>query len=108
MFIVEVMTREGMLCERHASYEEAKQRIEQLPAGLLLGMPLLFQELPDGSQRLIRDDSKPLQWHRLPEDREPGPDEPLPLSEETIDGKVEFIAPAGDESGDEEPPLPVL
>jgi hypothetical protein len=44
---------------------------------------LIFQELPDGSQRLVREeDGKPLQWHRLEEDRPPEPDEPLLLADE--------------------------
>ena len=83
MFIVEIITRSGMVCESYATYEEARRRIEQFPADSLVGLPLLFEELPDGSQRLVREDGKPLQWHRLPEDLPPGPDEPIPLSEES-------------------------
>src|SRR5205814_2158719 len=80
--------REGTVCESFATYEEAKRRVEHFAPDNLLSMPLLFEELPDGSQRLVRDDGKPLQWHRLPEDLPAGPDEPLPLSEETLDFPV--------------------
>lgn len=82
MYIVEVMTRTGPLSERFDSYAAAKHRVESLPAASLAGIPFIFQELPDGSQRLVREDGKPLQWHRLPEDPPPIPDEPLPLMEE--------------------------
>jgi hypothetical protein len=82
VFIVELTTREGKVCEGHATYEEARRRVEQFPAEALVGIPLIFEELPDGSQRLVREDGKPLQWHRLPADRDvQGPDEPVPLSE---------------------------
>jgi hypothetical protein len=84
VFIVEVLTTTGMVCERYATYEEARKRIDQLPAESLAGMPFLFQELADGSQRLVREDGKPLQWHRLPEDPLPAPAEPIPLSEGSI------------------------
>ncbi len=92
MFIVEMTTRTGKVCESYATYEEAKRRVEQFPAESLVGLALIFQELPDGSQRLLRDDLKPLQWHRLPEDPLPGPDEPIPLS----DVPPELAAAAGD------------
>jgi hypothetical protein len=83
VYIVEMMTTDGKICEPFATYEEAKRRVEQVPAAQLLGMPLIFKELPDGSQRLVREDGKPLQWHRLPEDRpEPESDAALPLSDE--------------------------
>jgi hypothetical protein len=83
MFIVELTTKTGTVCESHATYEEAKRRVESFPAESLIGMPLLFEELPDGSQRLVREDGKPLQWHRLPDDRPAGPDEALPLCDES-------------------------
>jgi hypothetical protein len=84
VFIVELTTTTGKVCERFATYEEARRRVDLFPADALLGLPLIFQELADGSQRLVREDGKPLQWHRLPEDSRPsGPDEPLPLADET-------------------------
>ncbi len=88
-FIIEVPTREGLLCERFVTYEEARQRIESLPAESIVGLPLVFRALPDGSQRLVRDDGKPLQWHRLEEDAREVVDEPLPLSDDlpTSDGE---------------------
>src|SRR3954467_1825856 len=76
-------TTAGKVCESHATYEEARRRVEQFPAEALVGIPFIFEELPDGSQRLVREDGKPLQWHRLPEDAPPGPDEPLPLCEDS-------------------------
>jgi hypothetical protein len=86
MFIVELTTTTGKVCESYATYEEARRRVEQYPADSLVGIPLIFQELADGSQRLIREDGKPLQWHRLPDDRPPDPDEtPVSLSEENIE-----------------------
>lgn len=102
----------GQVCESFATYEEAKRRVEQFPAGALVGLPLIFEELPDGSQRLVRDDQKPLQWHRLPEDALPAPDEPLPLG----DVPPELASPDGsslvrpirhDPGTDDEPPLPL-
>ncbi len=71
------------MCESYPTYEEARHRVECFPAEGLAGLPLIFEELPDGSQRLVRDDGKPLQWHRLEEDRPPGPDEALPLADES-------------------------
>ncbi|MBV9122765.1 MAG: hypothetical protein JO112_05375 [Planctomycetes bacterium] len=82
MYIVEITTREGQVCESFCTYEEARRRVELLPVENLISLPLIFEELPDGSQRLVREDGKPLQWHRLPEDPLPGPDEPIPLSDE--------------------------
>jgi hypothetical protein len=84
VFIVEMTTTAGRVCESFPTYEEALRRVELFPPDSLIGMPLIFQELADGSQRLVREDGKPLQWHRLPEDRRsPGPDEPLPLADES-------------------------
>jgi hypothetical protein len=80
-FIIEVTTTEGKICERFRSYARAKRRIDQIPDEILVGLPLIFQVLPDGSQRLVREDGKPLQWHRLAEDGSVVTDEPLPLSE---------------------------
>lgn len=81
MFIVEMLTKTGPVCESYATYEEAKRRVDGMPAESLVGLPLIFKELADGSQRLVREDGKPLQWHRLPEDAPPAPDEPVPLSD---------------------------
>src|SRR3954469_19182209 len=81
VYIVVALTTTGKVCESHATYEEARRRVEALPAECLLSAPLIFQELPDGSQRLVRDDGKPLQIHRLPFDEPDVPEEPLPLSE---------------------------
>ena len=109
MFIVELTTKTGMICEAHATYEEAKRRVELFPAESLIGMPLLFEELPDGSQRLVREDGKPLQWHRLPDDRPAGPDEALPLCDESSgllgEGRWTLLERPGpqDEEWDDEP-----
>jgi hypothetical protein len=81
VYIVEITTPAGQVCERYATYEGAKRRVDQFPAGSVVGVPLIFQELADSSQRVVRDDGKPLQWHRLPDDRPAGPDEPIPLSD---------------------------
>jgi hypothetical protein len=83
VFIVELITSAGRVCESFETYEEALRRVEQFPASGLVGLPMIFQELPDGSQRVVRDDGKPLQWHRLEEDRQPGPDDPLPMADES-------------------------
>jgi hypothetical protein len=83
VFIVELTTTSGKLCESFPTYEEAVRRVEQIPLEGLAGLPLVFEELPDGSQRLVREDGKPLQWHRLEEDRIDVPEEPLPLADES-------------------------
>jgi hypothetical protein len=83
MFIVEMITKEGKVCENYSTFEEAKRRVELFPAESLIGIPFIFEELADGSQRLVREDGKPLQWHRLLEDVSSGPDEPLPLCDES-------------------------
>jgi hypothetical protein len=81
VYIVEVVTTTGKACPTFATFEEARRWLDALPEGAVVGMPLIFIDLPDGSQRLVREDGKPLQWHRLPDDRPPGPDEPIPLAE---------------------------
>jgi hypothetical protein len=112
VFIVELTTTTGKVCESYPTYEEALRRVEQVPAESLAGLPLIFQELPDGSQRLVRDDGKPLQWHRLEEDRAaPGPDDPLPLADESTgllgEGRwVPMERPGPQEDWDDEPLLP--
>ena len=79
MFLVEITTKSGKFCERFRSYARAKRRIEQVAQEDLIGIPCIYQELPDGSQRLVREDGKPLQWHRLDENV-PFVDETLPLA----------------------------
>jgi hypothetical protein len=82
MYIVEITTRSGKICERFLSYERARKRIMEFPGDEIIGIPFIFAELPDGSQRLVREDGKPLQWHRLPEDADRQIDErPLPLAD---------------------------
>jgi hypothetical protein len=107
VFIVEARTRTGKLSESYATYEEARRRVDGLHDEIVVGMALIFQELPDGSQRLVRDDGKPLQWHRLPDD-DLGSGESVPLSDEPLgligpDGQptsaIRFISKA-----DESPP----
>jgi hypothetical protein len=102
MFIVEIHTISGPICESYETYEEAQHRINRLPAELLIGTPMIFKELADSSQRIVREDGKPLQFHRLPWD-EPGPNasEPLMLSDpippEQGGPQIAFIEPATDE-----------
>lgn len=76
-FVVELTTTTEKICETYQTYEEAVHRIEQFPIETLTSIPFIFEALPDGSQRLIRQDRKPLQWHRLPEDLPPGTDIPF-------------------------------
>ena len=83
MFIVELITTTGKVCENYATFEEAKRRVDQFPAASLVGIPFIFEELADGSQRLVREDGKPLQWHRLMTDAAAGPDEAIPLADES-------------------------
>jgi hypothetical protein len=90
-FIIEVNTTEGKICERFRSYARARRRIDQLRAETIVGLPMIFQVLPDGSQRLVREDGKPLQWHRLAEDGSAVTDEPLPLSE--VDDDPDWTGP---------------
>lgn len=84
-FIIEVSTTTGQVCERFATHEQARERINRFPAETLLGTPLLFQELADGSFRVVREDGKPLQAHRIMD--EAVVDEPLPLTEDQPLGK---------------------
>jgi hypothetical protein len=101
-YIVEILTRRGKICERYATYEEARRRVDSVPVDLLAGIPFIFRELPDGSQRLVREDGKPLQWHRLEDDDRATFDEPLPLDEnvpEHNDGPA--IRPVEPEAWDE-------
>jgi hypothetical protein len=68
--------------------------VEIFPADRLVGLPLIFEELADGSQRLVREDGKPLQWHRIEEDTPAGPDEPVPLCDASPLDHVRPAAPA--------------
>jgi hypothetical protein len=85
MFIIEVLTKTGKVCERFETYEEAWRRVQRFRPDTLVSAPFIFQELPDGSQRLIREDLKPLQWHRILEEETPVSDEPIPLCEAPTD-----------------------
>lgn len=83
MFIVELTTRQGTIAERYESYAEAQRRVEQFPVESLIGLPMIFEALADGSQRLVREDGKPLQFHRVYTEHMPAADDaPLPVSEE--------------------------
>jgi hypothetical protein len=84
-FIIEVTTTEGKICESFRSYARAQRRIDAIPAEKIIGLPLIFHVLPDGSQRLVREDGKPLQWHRYGDDGSIVTDEPLPLEEPVDD-----------------------
>lgn len=96
MFIVEMRTRSGTVCEPYETLEEARRRVEQFPPGSLATLPLIFEALPDGSERLVRDDGKPLQWHRPPGDGTPVPEEPLPVSEPLPDASIQHLPPPAD------------
>jgi len=114
-YIVEVATTEGPISERYDTYEEAVARVEALPAAIVRGVPFIFHELPDGSQRLVRNDLKPLQWHRLEHEQDvPLGDDAIPLGDENdIPEAVGYVGPrikpitrpVGDDSDEE--PLPL-
>jgi hypothetical protein len=110
VFIVEAVTRSGKVCERYATHEEAQRRVDGLLAEGVIGLPLLYQELADGSQRLVREDGKPLQWHRMTEEIAPAADAPVPLSEETLDlfgeGKEIRLISSEPPPPEEDEPLP--
>jgi hypothetical protein len=81
-FLIDLTTRRGRICERYETYGEARRRVDQFPASSLVGLAMIFQELPDGSARLVRDDGKPLQFHRLlVEEAKDCTGQPLPLIE---------------------------
>lgn len=114
VFIVELNTTTGKVCESYETYEEARRRVEFLPAEALAGLPMIFEELPDGSQRLVREDGKPLQWHRLEEDRPPGPDDALPLADDSSEllGEGKWVlkenpGPQETDWGEDDEPLPL-
>jgi hypothetical protein len=96
VFIVEFTTTQGPVSERYETYAEARQRVEQFPADHLQGMVFIYQQLPDGSERLVRDDGKPLQVHRVLQEEAEASEEPLPLAEDGSallgpDGKLRII-----------------
>ena len=97
-FIVELSTAEGKVSERFATYEQARERIDRFPPEKLTGATFLFEELPDGSFRVVREDGKPLQAHRIMD--EVVLDDPLPLSEDLPLGKEIKVreAPKEDDS----------
>ena len=104
MFVVELTTTAGRVCESFATYEEAAARVAAIPDTELVGMPLIFQDLPDGSQRIVREDGKPLQAHRptLAVD----PEDAVPLAEEDVPlGELRPIYTPQDEVPDEVDPL---
>lgn len=105
MFLLEVVTRSGRISESFPTYEAALARLNALADDELLTMPLIFQDLPDGSQRFVRADGKPLQAHRptLTADLN---DDALPLSEEEIPlGELRTIYTPQDDQGEWVDPL---
>jgi hypothetical protein len=111
VFIVELTTRQGRVSERYETYAEARRRVEQFPADSLVGLAFIFQELPDGSERLVREDGKPLQFHRrLVEEAKDCSDEPLPLVEGApglleSGGKLRFLEPQPTSDDWNDPPF---
>jgi hypothetical protein len=93
MFIVEMRTQSGTVCEPYETLAEAQRRVQVFPADSLVTLPLIFEILPDGSERLVRDDGKPLQWHRPADDAPPVPEEPLPVSEPLPGATIEHLPP---------------
>jgi hypothetical protein len=96
VFIIELTTRQGRVSERYETYEEARRRVEQFPADSLVGLAYIFQELADGSERLVRADAKPIQFHRLlVEEARDSLDDPLPLAADEDDpggeGKIRIV-----------------
>lgn len=107
MFLVEAITVKGRVSEAYPTYEEARRRAGTIPAEELLTAVIVYQELPDGSQRVVRDDGKPLQAHRH---TMPGEDdEPLPLAEEDVPlGEMRPIFTPQDEASPGDPdPMPL-
>jgi hypothetical protein len=98
-FIVDLITSEGRVCERYVTLAEARRRVEQFAADSVLSAPHIFEELADGSQRLVRDDGKPIQYHRqLVEESRESAEEPLALTEDVSsvvgpDGKLLISEP---------------
>lgn len=107
-FTIVVMTTSGQICENFGTYEEAVHRIESLSADTLLGVPMIYQDLPDGSQRVVREDGKPLQMHRLPYDEPDIPEEPLPISEEITIGQLCEPRRGGWDDFEDDDPIPLI
>jgi hypothetical protein len=115
-YIVEVTTADGPISERYDTYAEAVARVEALPADFLRGIPFIFKELPDGSQRLVRNDDKPIQWHRLEHEQDiPLGDDAIPLGDENdlpeaagyVGPRIKPITRPVEDDPDDEPPLPL-
>jgi len=110
VFIVEFLTRDGKVAERYETLEEARRRVEVFPAESLLGLPLIFEELADASERAVREDGKPLQFHRvLAENMPSDEDAPIPLAEGEsglldADGKLWLVDPYHEGEGFEDLP----
>jgi len=98
-FIVELATHQGRVCERFESYAEARRRVDQFPSDRLIGLAFIFQQLADGSERLVCEDGKPIQFHRrLVEESKDCLGDPLPLMEGDLglfgpDGKLRIVEP---------------
>lgn len=107
VFLVEANTIHGPISEAYPRYEEALKRAEGLPSEELLSAVIIYQELADGSQRVVREDGKPLQAHRH---AMPGAEEePLPLADEELPlGKIlAYYTPQEDTQPGEADPMPV-
>ena len=82
VFLVEAVTVQGRVSETFSTLADALRRADAISASERIMGPLVYQELADGSQRIVRDDGKPLQAHRhampLPEE------EALPLAQEDL------------------------
>jgi hypothetical protein len=115
-YIVEVATTEGTISERYDTYEEAVARVEGLPGEIVRGVPFIFHELPDGSQRLVRNDLKPLQWHRLEHEQDvPLGDDAIPLADEEppeaaghVGPKIKPLTRPVEDDADGDEPLPLV
>jgi hypothetical protein len=96
-FILDLTTSDGRVCERFETYDEARRRLEQFPAESLIGLAFIFEEFADGSERVVLEDGKPLQFHRAPvEEAREIADEPLPLVDETdagAEGNIRIVEP---------------
>ena len=107
-FILDLTTRDGRVCERFATYAEAKRRLDQFPTESLIGLAFIFEEFADGSERVVLEDGKPLQLHRSPvEEAREITDDPLPLAENDPDagaeGNIRFVEPPPPGWGDDLP-----
>jgi hypothetical protein len=98
VFIVELLTTSGRVCEPFETLEEARHRVESFPPDNLVTLPLIFEILPDGSERLVRDDGKPLQWHRPSDDAATISEERLPLADALPNATIQHLPPPEDRS----------